>query len=74
MYFKLIIFSNRGTNDFPIWEVYGMESEFVVTSIGTYDNMAEAAEFAHNYNYILPVMRGDSNSYEVLLTLRKLMK
>ena len=67
----MISYYNRGTEEKPFWEVYGIEGEHTNTHLGTFDNEYAALILAHSY--VLPVMRGDTNSYLVAKTIRKLL-
>ena len=63
MRYILITFYNRGTQDRPIWEVYGHKGKYNNDLIKGFGNEQDAMFEAHGY--CLPVMRGTSNSMEI---------
>jgi len=69
MGYVLITYYNRGTEDHPLWEVYGHIREWSNDYLGTFDTELEAQKKAFNYNR--PVMRG-THGGEIGVALRKL--
>ena len=70
MNYIMMTFYNRGSEESPIWEVYGIRSEFNNDHIGTYHSESEAMVKAHEF--ILPVMRGMTNGIEQSKAIRAL--
>ena len=65
-----ITYYNRGTEEKPFWEVYGVVREFVNDNLGTYETEHDAQKKA--FAYCLPVIRGCTNSYFVQPIIKKL--
>jgi len=70
MKYCLMTFVNRGSEENPIWEVYGHVKEFNNDHIDTFKTRIEAVEHAHQFG--VPVMQGFSNSIGVTPAIRKL--
>ena len=67
MRYQMVIFHNRGTDEAPLWDVFGLVKEYYHDYIATYKTEGEAMEKAHKY--WLPVMKGLSNSGGIAQTL-----
>ena len=66
----LIVFYNRGTQERPIWNVYGVENLYKNDSLGEFDNQTAAMEKAHSYG--APVIQGTTNSILAVELINKL--
>ena len=63
MHYILITFYNRGDTERPCWEVYGHRGLYDNDLLSDYWSEQDAMFEAHSY--LLPVMKGVSNSMQI---------
>lgn len=70
MQYVLITFYNRGTMENQVWDVYGHRAPHDNDCIASFGNEQDAMFEAHGY--MLPVMKGVSNSMQIAPMIRLL--